>query len=649
MTWITKLYETYENCGNAVGIDNAAGNVPLLPIGHTSQKTQIEITIDEDGNFQSASIDPPKEAKTVIIPCTMESEARSSGNTPHPLFDNLKYLAPDSSNPKKNDGIFFEKYLTQLEAWCDSEYAHPKAQAIYAYVKKGTIISDLRNAHILNEKMESNPQNFYVRFCVYEGDIQEAWKDVSLRKSYIGYYVNSVIGKGPQSLCYASGKYLPVSRLSPRSIRRPGDGAYLISGTDESNFTFRGRFDTRDEAMCLSYDASQKAHKALKWLIEKQGYVNSDQVFVAWGTKNQPIPQIWDPDDVYANIPADEQRPDTAEVFARSMTKALSGYAQTLTPDSSVVVMGLDSTNGAKGRLSITYYQELAGSEFLKRICHWYQTTKWYPMTYMKKNTGETEGQSLTITGVPTPRDIFFAAYGRETESTKKIKKATVSRIMRCIVEGKPIPYDLVLSSANRAAKLIFAGKSENTWDTNKTLNVACALIRKYYNDRENERNDFEHYNEVWKMDLDTMQTDRNYLFGRLLAYARNIEEYSIKSSGNNARQTNAERMIPRFRQHPAETWGKLYEKLLPYMAKFRTMGPNSIGNRLEAEMNAILDSFKTRPDDFSDAALTPVYLLGYQSQLTQFDKVRKEAAAKRRAKEEAEQITGDNSTNGGN
>ncbi len=51
MTWITKLYETYENSGNAVGIDNANGNAPLLPIGHTAQKTQIEITIDEDGTF----------------------------------------------------------------------------------------------------------------------------------------------------------------------------------------------------------------------------------------------------------------------------------------------------------------------------------------------------------------------------------------------------------------------------------------------------------------------------------------------------------------------------------------------------------------------------------------------------------------------
>ncbi len=331
------------------------------------------------------------------------------------------------------------------------------------------------------------------------------------------------------------------------------------------------------------------------------------------------------------------------------MIKALSGYSQSLTPDSSVVVMGLDSTNGAKGRLSITYYQELAGSEFLKRICHWYQTTKWYPIYYVKKNNGEKEGKSIAITGVPTPNDIFFAAYGRETESTKKIKKATVSRIMPCIIEGKPIPYDLVHSSANRAARLILAGKSDKQWETNKTLNIACALIRKYYNDQKNERNDFEHYNEVWKMDLDIMQTDRNYLFGRLLAYARTIEEFSIKSSGNGYRQTNAERMIPRFRQHPAETWEKLYEKLLPYMAKFRTTSPNSLGNRLEADMNAILDQFKIQPDGFSDEALTPIYLLGYQSQLTQFDKERKEAIAKKTARLEAEQITDDDSTNGGN
>jgi hypothetical protein len=107
--------------------------------------------------------------------------------------------------------------------------------------------------------------------------------------------------------------------------------------------------------------------------------------------------------------------------------------------------------------------------------------------------------------------------------------------------------------------------------------------------------------------------------------------------------------MIPRFRQHPAETWEKLYEKLLPYMAKFRTTSPNSLGNRLEADMNAILEPFKLQPDGFSDEVLTPIYLLGYQSQLTQFDKERKEAIAKKTARQEAEQTTDDNPTNGGN
>jgi len=62
-------------------------------------------------------------------------------------------------------------------------------------------------------------------------------------------------------------------------------------------------------------------------------------------------------------------------------------------------------------------------------------------------------------------------------------------------------------------------------WEFNRTLGVACALTRKYYNDKMNDRRSLEEYEEVWSVELDPMKTDRSYLFGRLLAYARKVEE----------------------------------------------------------------------------------------------------------------------------
>ena len=85
-------------------------------------------------------------------------------------------------------------------------------------------------------------------------------------------------------LCYARGISMPSSATSPKFIRYPSDGAKLLSANDMSGFTFRGRFATPQEALCLGRDTTEKAHAALKWLIRKQGYRNGDQVILAFGT-----------------------------------------------------------------------------------------------------------------------------------------------------------------------------------------------------------------------------------------------------------------------------------------------------------------------------------------------------------------------------
>jgi len=94
MSWIQKLYETYENCQSMVGIVSSGEEVPLLPICHTTNKAQIEIVIDNQGNFKRARIVPKDDART-IIPCTEGSGGRTSGESPHPLCDKLQYVADD--------------------------------------------------------------------------------------------------------------------------------------------------------------------------------------------------------------------------------------------------------------------------------------------------------------------------------------------------------------------------------------------------------------------------------------------------------------------------------------------------------------------------------------------------------------------------
>ena len=93
MSWIQKLYETYINCEQMVGVGADDNEVSLLPICHTTQKAQIEIVLNQDGIFKKARVIPKNEART-IIPSTERAAGRTHINA-HALCDKLQYVAKD--------------------------------------------------------------------------------------------------------------------------------------------------------------------------------------------------------------------------------------------------------------------------------------------------------------------------------------------------------------------------------------------------------------------------------------------------------------------------------------------------------------------------------------------------------------------------
>ena len=71
----------------------------------------------------------------------------------------------------------------------------------------------------------------------------------------------------------------------------------MISANDNSNFTYRGRFEKAEEACTISYEASQKAHNALTWLAAKQGYTIGTQdkrTYICWNPKGKDVPYFDD-------------------------------------------------------------------------------------------------------------------------------------------------------------------------------------------------------------------------------------------------------------------------------------------------------------------------------------------------------------------
>jgi len=571
LSWINKLYATYENCESLVGKKDADEKTPLLPISHSTQNAQIEVTLDIKGNFRGAGIVDKKDAVT-IIPVTEDSASRSSGIAPHPLFDKLQYIAGDYARfvDDKKGREFFEKYIQQLEDWSSSPHSNKKVCAILTYLKKETLISDLVEQKVLQcgedgklnaaVKLDAGSQcDAFVRFRVNVAEDREpaVWLDKDVQDSFIKYYLSLQRSK---ELCYASGEEIPCSEKHPSKIRNTADKAKLISGNDTSGFTYRGRFSDKSQAVNIGYETSQKAHNVLKWLIDRQGYKNYDQVVVAWGTRNQTVPPIHE--DTFELFP-DEERltpPSTSEAFAKRLSAAISGYKCDLDNKAEIVVMGLDSAT--TGRLSITYYRELNGSEFLERIQYWHSTCVWRH-TYKSiadgvDEKGKKKYRQITFIGAPAPRDIAFAAFG--PKPNEKLIKATVERLLPCIIDSARLPYDIVAAAVNRALK---PTSMEGSFEWEKVRSITCALVKKYMYDK---------FGREWSMELNKTVTDTHYLCGRLLAIADEIESRALKAMGEK-RETNAIRLFERFAQNPSKTWGIIVKRLIPYQIKLTKMG----------------------------------------------------------------------------
>ena len=441
MSWISKLCETYDNC--SADVLKAESEKDLLPIGHTTQKAQIEVTLNKDGEFQTARVLDKEEGQTVI-PCTEDSANRTGDSLkPHPLFDKLQYIAGDFERyvPSKTSG--FALYSASLEEWVNSIYSHEMVSAIYQYISKGTVIKDLVDAKILflddagvlleewNEDSEKPPifaqgvpRKSFVRFRVeIPGQDSRVWMNEDVRRNFISFYLSQ---QKDTNLCYMSGEMEAVSKKSAAKIRNTGDKAKLISSNDKNGFTFRGKFTTADEAVTLGYSASQKYVNALKWLIARQGWRNGDQTIVAWGTKNENLPSLNDSILLFGDE-EEESVIDTRAEFASRLNRAISGYASKLDDSSNVVVMGLDSATS--GRLSITYYRELTGSDFLRRIQYWHSTASWYPLSVLKSDKGKKKEMKTYYTA-PSISLIVNSTYGAALND--KLKKAATERLLPC-------------------------------------------------------------------------------------------------------------------------------------------------------------------------------------------------------------------------
>lgn len=697
MSWISTLSKTYDNCVDRVGeIQNNNIKKMLLPISHTTKLAELEITIDESANLVGAYVLMDKKERMTVLPCTIESAARA-GPEPHPLFDNIKYLAGDyiayGGNKKYTD--CYNDYMMKLEAWCASEYTHPKVCAVFNYLKRGSLIKDLIDMKILFQNDDGTllekwtrdvkkkppifnykPFDIFIRFRVeFEGDSEtKLWFDKTVWNSFISYYRTIL---KDMDICYVSGKMTQVTDKHPKYIRNGGDGAKLISIKEDNFIKYSGYFKNGHEAISVGYETSVKAHNMLKWLIARQhcfiGNIKDPLTYIAWGTRGEDIPrmtddnydlnqssenkknQAEDDDDIPISRNLNKNTNNTVrEDYAGRLRSVIQGYKShwRIGDDTDIVVLGLDSAT--PGRLSIVYYREMKGSDLFQKLAEWNTSCMWEQQKFVYQNgsdtetidetedlldedeAGETEdstqyhdepqkaekekpkGKLVTYIGAPSPMSITTAAYGINVDD--KYKKAVIKRLVPCIYDGADIPFDIVRTTVNRLSNR--AALDENEF--NQILGVACALIKKYHYDK---------YKEEWNLKLDNDCNNRSYLFGRLLAYAENAEKRAMYVSGEQARQTNAERQQHQFTIKPAKTYSLLWDKLESY---FKRMGPDE-AEFIRREMNELYSRINIK-DVLEDKKLDDVYLLGYACQMTEFQnkiKAHKDAKINKEKKDE--------------
>ena len=627
MSWIHKLYETYEQCQGR----DMAGEAQLLPVSHAQQQAHAEIALDAQGGFKTARLINKIET---YIPATEQSAGRvGTKPPPHPLCDKLQYCALDYPLRGGKKPSFFMEYEDLLSAWCTSEFAHPKAQAVLRYVRGGTLITDLVNAGILHVDANDNlltrwtgsgqaPELFrmltpkagerdqgdaFVRWQVWEQDnpCTAVWEDTSLQKAWARFDASTKTLKG---LCMVTGSDQTALAVNhPKRIRHAGDGAKLISANDSSGYTFRGRFtdDTGLQACGVGYEVTQKAHNALRWLIHRQAYRNDDQVIVTWAVAGKDVPDPFQ-DSLALFLSAEEisqadiQSPttnvgDVGQAFSLRLNRAIAGYRAKLAPTDDVVVLGLDSAT--PGRMAISFYRELKSSDFFERLQTWHRRSAWM----------QNFGANRQFIGAPSPRDVAEAAFGRRVD--EKLRKSTVERLLPCIIDGQRLPRDLMNSTVRRASNRV--GMAH--WEWEKTLGIACALFNSYFHERD------------YQMTLETDRTSRDYLYGRLLALAEHLEGRALYVGGEK-RDTTAAKLMQRFADRPASTWRTIELALNPAKSRLRAKRPGFLRD-LETLHDGIVASFQG--DDFlDDKKLTGEFLLGYHCQRRELNPPKVDAAA---------------------
>lgn len=610
MSWLSALSDTYDNF---YGSDASDRVDPIVPVGFVEKNIVFSVYLDENGNFVRAD----KGEKKLLIPSSPSAAGRTSSPTAYPLFDDLRYVAGDMTEELSEDFTkFFNIYTNGLNEWSEADGAPHALSVLLGYLERKTLFHDLCESGCINKEKDFSSDSAFakniknmVAFYMYDSSKRD-FVNMALMPEIVNSWTDRLISSmGNIGICYASGEETPITAIHQMMY---GKAKLISSRNSDNKFQYEGRFTSADEACTVSYATSEKAHNALRWLISRQGFQRFGLKFVAWRKDCCEIIQP-DEDPDFSLGDEEEIRIDTAEDYAKRVDLMLSGYKikDTDVKDSGIVMIGLEAAT--QGRCSINYYQELDSNDYLERLGKWYKGCYWR-LNYFGKD-------EKLHTGIMTPSigSMGNAVFGKramiDARSDLKADKSGTKQVKRfyldmfsCIAEGRRAPTGYTMAAYHRVLKPQSFTDRNGSYDQYEWLNcMAVTLAMLKSTDTKG----------VYKVALNEHETDRSYLYGRLLAIADVMEENVLRTQSDN-RQTKAVRLFTAMQQHPAATWSNLEQKILPYEAKL-SAGLRTWYNRQIDEI------YHIGVDMGSNAPLSPRFIEGYHNQRYELKNRKKE------------------------
>ena len=560
MSLLTALLDSYDYAleNNMVGKPDHFGNI-LLPMYYNSMKSNgkniIELLLSKESDLLEARVLP--EGETIQFPVTEDSVARSSGVAPHPLVDSASCVIQDGEKRSA-------AYMEQMENWLAYD-ANDYVKIIRDFLKKPGMLDAIKEKIKDSEEDEEKKSkksaasiDFEKVFFTFSIENYEGMKNVSVSENaalqgrYKAYveYLNANDPEKEKITCNLSGKedYLCIKHQPLMGTAR------LVSQITANDENYRGRFTTADQSIKIGIETSQKIHLMAKYLLSGQGtrrWLGEQANMVSWFSDDLSNAAEFNPtksaevtSSVKSRLLALKQEKTDASMIADEMTedivKSFTSGKRMFSDDATYYIAIFDKISN--GRVAAKYFRSLSASRLKENLVAWQEKYHWWGFS------NENRDKEFT----PSPRRMVLAAYGVERDGMLEIAKNDFLKnqyqnIVTALVEGRAVPRNFEKALA---LNIRHRQNYDKTWM--EVLFCALAVLK----DKGGIKDPM----------LNRENTDRSYLFGRLLASFEYLEESTFGEKDE--RSTNAEKMWTSYTNHPATMMLRLRNLMKPYERK---------------------------------------------------------------------------------